>query len=120
MKKLYILSILVLTCFSTQSQDRSNWSRSSSSNFQQSSMSVKGKLVDNETSENLSFATISIETTDSILISGGITDENGKFKIEISPMQMMKKIIIAIIIFHHDGRSRENSNGARRFQSQHG
>ena len=92
MKKLYIFSIFILTCFSTQSQDRSNWSRSSSSNFQQSSMSVKGKLVDNETSENLSFATISIETTDSILISGGITDENGKFKIEISPMQMMKKI----------------------------
>ena len=92
MKKLYIFSIFILTCFSTQSQDRSNWSRSSSSNFQQSSMSVKGKLVDNVTSENLSFATISIQTVDSILISGGITDENGKFKIEISPLEMMKKI----------------------------
>ncbi len=92
MKKLYIFSIFALICFSTQSQDRSNWSRSSSSNFQQSNMSIKGKLVDNETSENLSFATISIETIDSILISGGITDENGKFKIEISPLEMMKKI----------------------------
>ena len=92
MKKLFIFSIFALICFSTQSQDRSNWSRSSSSNFQQSNMSIKGKLVDNETSENLSFATISIETIDSILISGGITDENGKFKIEISPLEMMKKI----------------------------
>ncbi len=92
MKKLFIFSIFAFICFSTQSQDRSNWSRSSSSNFQQSNMSIKGKLVDNETSENLSFATISIETIDSILISGGITDENGKFKIEISPLEMMKKI----------------------------
>ena len=74
------------------SQDRSQWSRGSSSGFQMSNMSVKGKLIDTDSNEGLSYATISIVTEDSILISGGISDENGKFKIEINPQKMMQKI----------------------------
>ena len=94
MKNLHILLLLLFTNTIVFAQNRSNWSQSrgSTSSFQQPNMTVKGRLIDLETSNDLSFATISIETVDSILISGGITDENGKFKIDISPMQMMKKI----------------------------
>ena len=55
-------------------------------------MILKGKLVDFESGEGLSYATISINTSDSILVSGGISDDNGKFKIEIDPRKMMEKI----------------------------
>ena len=94
MKNLHIILLLLFTNTIVCAQNRSNWSQSrgSTSSFQQPNMTVKGRLIDLETSNDLSFATISIETVDSILISGGITDENGKFKIDISPMQMMKKI----------------------------
>ena len=94
MKNLHIILLLLFTNTIVCAQNRSNWAqyRGGTSSFQQPNMTVKGRLIDLETSDDLSFATISIETVDSILISGGITDENGKFKIEISPMQMMKKI----------------------------
>ena len=90
----YILSIiLVIVTINIYSQDRSQWSRSSSSqNFQIPNMVVKGKLIDSESNDGLSYATISVITADSILISGGITDDNGKFKIEINPRKMMEKI----------------------------
>ena len=71
----YILSIiLVIVTINIYSQDRSQWSRSSSSqNFQIPNMVVKGKLIDSESNDGLSYATISVITADSILISGGIT-----------------------------------------------
>ena len=83
MKNLYIILFLLFTNTIVCAQNRSNWSQSrgGTSSFQQPNMTVKGRLIDLETSNDLSFATISIETVDSILISGGITDENGKFKI---------------------------------------
>ena len=75
------------------SQDRSQWNRGSGpQNFQMPNMVLKGKLVDSDTGDGLSYATISVVTADSILISGGITDDNGKFKIEINPIKMMEKI----------------------------
>ena len=55
-------------------------------------MSLKGKLLDSESNEGLSYATISIFTKDSILISGGISDESGKFRIEFQPRDVIKKI----------------------------
>jgi len=90
----YILSIILLfATINIFSQDRSQWSRSSSSqNFQIPNMIVKGKLIDSESNDGLSYASISVVTEDSILISGGITDDNGKFKIEINPRKMMEKI----------------------------
>ena len=90
----YILSIILLfATINIFSQDRSQWSRSSSSqNFQIPNMIVKGKLIDSESNVGLSYASISVVTEDSILISGGITDDNGKFKIEINPRKMMEKI----------------------------
>ena len=92
MKYLFLISIFFLS-LDNFSQDRSQWSRGASGqNFQMPNMVVKGKLVDSETNDGLSYATISIVTLDSILISGGITDDNGKFKIEINPRKMMEKI----------------------------
>ncbi len=90
----YISSIILLfATINIYSQDRSQWSRSSSSqNFQIPNMIVKGKLIDSESNDGLSYASISVVTEDSILISGGITDDNGKFKIEINPRKMMEKI----------------------------
>ena len=82
-------------CITRQSlsQDRSQWSRGASGQkLQIPNIVVTGKLVDSETNDGLSYATISIITLDSILISGGITDDNGKFKIEINPRKMMEKI----------------------------
>ena len=92
MFKHYILTFLLLFSLELFSQGRPQWSQSSSQNFQMSTMSLKGKLLDSESNEGLSFASISIFTKDSILVSGGISDENGKFKIEFNPRDVMKKI----------------------------
>ena len=92
MRSLIIL-ILFFANLNVFSQDRSQWRGNSSySNFQMQNWSVKGKITDSESNQGLSFATISIFTVDSILVSGGISDENGKFKIEIDPRKMMEKI----------------------------
>ena len=92
MRYLFII-IFLFVSLDNLSQDRSQWSRGAAGqNFQMPNMIVKGKLVDSESNDGLSYATISIVTLDSILISGGITDDNGKFKIEINPRKMMEKI----------------------------
>lgn len=68
MKYLILVIFLILT-FNSLSQDRSQWSRSSSGqNLQVPKMSLKGRLIDNETGEGLSYATISINTVDSIFL----------------------------------------------------
>jgi len=87
--------ILLIGVNKNYSQQRSGgqWNRSSLGNqFQIPVMSFKGKLLDSETKDDLSYASISILTIDSILISGGISDEKGKFNVEIDPKEMMKKI----------------------------
>ena len=88
----YLLFFFLLISHLSVSQDRSQWSRSSGSSFEIPNMVVKGKLIDTDSNDGLSYATISVVTEDSILISGGITDENGRFKIEINPQKMMQKI----------------------------
>ena len=64
MKYLFLISIFFLS-LDNFSQDRSQWSRGASGqNFQMPNMVVKGKLVDSETNDGLSYATISIVTLD--------------------------------------------------------
>jgi len=46
---------------------------------------IKGKVVDVQTSTPLEFATISVYTTDSVLVTGGITSADGSFSIEVHP-----------------------------------
>jgi len=90
----FVYLLLLLISFHLPAQDRSQWRGGSSGfqNFQMSNMIVKGKLIDPNSNEGLSYATVSIVTYDSILVSGGITDEKGKFQIEINPLKMMEKI----------------------------
>ncbi len=90
----FIYLLLLLISFNLPAQDRSQWSGGSSGfqNFQMANMIVKGKLIDSDSKEGLSYATISIVTYDSILVSGGITDDKGKFQIEINPQKMMEKV----------------------------
>ena len=87
-----ILIIFILSISELFSQGRGQWSGSGNSSDFQILMTVKGNLIDSETYEALSFATISIKTIDSILISGGISDENGRFKIELDFRKMMSKV----------------------------
>ena len=87
-----ILIIFILSISELFSQGRGQWSASGNSSDFQILMTVKGNLIDSETYEALSFATISIKTIDSILISGGISDENGRFKIELDFRKMMSKV----------------------------
>ena len=104
MRSLIIL-ILFFANLTVFSQDRSQWRGNSSySNFQMQNWSVKGKITDSEFNQGLSFATISIFTVDSILVSGGISDENGKFKIEIDPRKMMEKIRENRVVNQSSGR----------------
>ena len=88
----YFLIILLITPILVFSQGRGQWSGSGNTSDFQILMSVKGKLIDSESKEGLSFATISIKTIDSILVSGGISDENGRFKIDVDFRKMMSKI----------------------------
>ena len=97
--KYKILTIVFLIVFiyskKTISQERNGgeWNRNSNSGqFQMPLMSVKGQLLDSETKVGLSYASISIFTTDLTLISGGISNENGKFRVEIDPKEMIKRI----------------------------
>ncbi len=88
-----LLFIIMFFSLDLSSQERSQWSRGSGSqNIQIPPMILKGKLKDLESGDVLSYATVSINTVDSILVSGGISDDNGKFKIEIDSKKMMEKI----------------------------
>ena len=92
MKNLILITFLLLST-NIFLRERTQWNRGSGlQNFQLPPMILKGKLVDPDTGDGLSYATLSINTVDSILISGGISDDNGKFKIEIDPRKMMEKI----------------------------
>jgi hypothetical protein len=91
MKNYIILFLFLFSSLNLFSQQRGQWN-GGAGNFQMSNMTVKGRLLDSETMDGLSFASISIFTSDSILVSGGISEENGRFKIEIDPKKMMEKI----------------------------
>ncbi len=44
---------------------------------------IKGKIVDESSQEPMEFATVSVYTTDSVLITGNITTSDGQFEIEV-------------------------------------
>ena len=70
-KNLFILTFVAALGFVT-----SAWSQS---------ISIKGRILDKETSEPIPFATFSLYATDSTLITGGIADMNGAFEISTKP-----------------------------------
>jgi len=47
-------------------------------------ISITGKVIDNDTKQDLEYATIVIKSLDGKIITGGITDSNGEFSIEIA------------------------------------
>ncbi|WKZ60053.1 MAG: outer membrane beta-barrel family protein [Cyclobacteriaceae bacterium] len=70
-KNLFILTFVTALGFVT-----SAWSQS---------ISIKGRILDKETSEPIPFATFSLYSADSSLITGGIADMNGAFEVSTKP-----------------------------------
>ena len=81
MNKVYLF--LLLTSFSLFSQQNSggNFQGYANMNFK-----VSGLVIDSETSEPLEYATISLKAKNNPdKVFGGITDENGKFSVDVNP-----------------------------------
>ena len=100
--RIFIILLLIIPQI-LFSQGRGQWSGTNNSSNFQISMSVKGKLVDSETRGSI-FCYHLNKTIDSILVLGGISDENGKFKIDIDFRKMISKV--------REERT-NNSNGQR-------
>ena len=82
MSKVYLFVLLTFTSY-TFSQEYTAEQRE---NFANMIFNVSGIVTDSETSEPLEYATISLEhkrIPDKIF--GGVTDENGKFSVDVSP-----------------------------------
>jgi outer membrane receptor protein involved in Fe transport len=82
MNKTYLFFLLTFTSY-TFSQEYTAEQRA---NFAKMIFNVSGIVTDSETSEPLEYATISLEhkrIPDKIF--GGITDENGKFSVDVNP-----------------------------------
>ena len=81
MNKIYLF--LLLSSFSLFSQQNSggNYQGYANMNFK-----VSGLVIDSETSEPLEYATISLKAKNNPeKVFGGITDENGKFSVDVNP-----------------------------------
>ncbi len=82
MNKIYLFLLLTFSSY-TSSQEYTAEQRA---NFAKMIFNVSGIVTDSETSEPLEYATISLEhkrIPDKIF--GGITDENGKFSVDVNP-----------------------------------
>ena len=82
MNKIFLFVLLTFTSY-TFSQEYTAEQRE---NFANMIFNVSGIVTDSETSEPLEYATISLEhkrIPDKIF--GGVTDENGKFSVDVSP-----------------------------------
>ena len=89
MNKTYIFLLLTISNF-TFSQEYTAEQRA---NFANMTFSVSGIVTDSETSEPLEYATVSLKNKripDKIF--GGITDENGKFSVDVNPGMYNLKI----------------------------
>ena len=89
MNKTYLFLLLTFTSY-TFSQEYTAEQRA---NFAKMIFSVSGIVTDSETSEPLEYATISLEhkrIPDKIY--GGITDESGKFSVDVTPGMYNLKI----------------------------
>ena len=73
MKKSFILFVFSLIISVGYSQQR---------NSSMPKITVSGKVIDNETKQELEYATIILKPVNGKQITGGITDENGNFNIE--------------------------------------
>src|SRR5210317_1490212 len=74
MKKIGVLVLCILFSMSSYTQQREE-------NVDQ--VAVSGKIFDKETKEALEYATIIFTSTEGNLLTGGITDSNGQFDIQV-------------------------------------
>ena len=82
MNKIYLFLVLTFTSY-TFSQEYTAEQRA---NFAKMVFNVSGIVTDSETSEPLEYATISLEHKRiPEKIFGGVTDENGKFSVDVNP-----------------------------------
>ncbi|MDG1247006.1 MAG: carboxypeptidase-like regulatory domain-containing protein, partial [Flavobacteriaceae bacterium] len=82
MNKFYLFFLLTCTSYSFSQE----YTAEQRANFAKMTFNVSGIVTDSETSEPLEYATISLEhkrIPDKIF--GGITDENGKFSVDVNP-----------------------------------
>ena len=88
MKNCYTLLLLIFTSYLFSQQGSGNYQQYANLEF-----SVSGIVSDSETNEPLEYATISLTSKrDSKIIFGGITGEDGKFKLEAKPGMYNLKI----------------------------
>ena len=81
MNKVYLF--LLLTSFSLFSQQNNGGNIQGYANM---NFKVSGLVIDSETSEPLEYATISLKAKNNPdKVFGGITDENGKFSVDVNP-----------------------------------
>ncbi len=76
MKKLILLFILTLSMNTFAQMDKSKIAKPGV---------ISGKVVDQESKETLPYVNIVIRDTNKKIVTGGITDENGKFRIKNIP-----------------------------------
>ena len=100
MNKIYLFLVLTFTSY-TFSQEYTAEQRA---NFAKMVFNVSGVVTDSETSEPLEYATISLEhkrIPDKIFV--GITDENGKFSLDVNPgMYDLKIDYISFISYSNE------------------
>jgi len=83
MKKFILLFIIgIVSLFSSAQQPANNRPQIPNSALQQ--YSVSGTILDKETSQPLEYATIILTPNNGKAITGGITDKNGKFEIDVN------------------------------------
>ena len=81
MNKVYLFLLLTSFSLSSQQNSRDNFQGYANMNFK-----VSGLVIDSETSEPLEYATISLKAKNNPdKVFGGITDENGKFSVDVNP-----------------------------------
>ena len=79
MNKIILITLLILTTYTTANKANNKAEELEAAE----TGSIVGTVLDSKTSEPVEYANIAIYSkSDSTLITGGITDENGKFNIE--------------------------------------
>ena len=84
-KIFFLISLLLFT--NTYSQNRQGGDRDAMmAQYQNMNFNISGKVIDIDTGEALEYATITLSNQlNKDEVTGGISDENGNFSIEVKP-----------------------------------
>ncbi|MDH3243945.1 MAG: TonB-dependent receptor, partial [Saprospiraceae bacterium] len=93
MKIHFLISIILFTVISAWSQPYARQDSDAAPEVDNGKGIVMGQVIDGETNIPLDFATISIlRLEDSSIVTGGISDEQGKFAVEVAYGQYLVKV----------------------------